>query len=293
MVEENQSLLPIRIYRTATRFFGATRGLFLPFGIAGLLAMGVHLASDITVDAMFISLGVLDRIAEAIVGTVLDWLQATGIPNDGWANRLSFAFADWIDVETREAWARIGGVILELYVDVIMFRAAMSYDEIVRLPILFDDTTTRIDRIRLTISRRFVRKRRALNEYFADTIIYKVYLPIASLCAVVAGTYAIGLAVENFLFAHLVSVPWAAENPYWAAVFPAYCVMAIIVWRMGWPMFAHSWSYAESRNQAWHEGGMLPLRRRLRGLISGLIVLPLMIAAVLIGTPIGQWLGVG
>jgi len=293
MGEEKKSLLPVRIYRGTTRFFGATRGLFLPFGIAGVLAMGVHLASDITVDAMFSSLGVLDQITEAIVATILDWLQATGIPDDGWANRLSFAFADWIDVETRESWARIGGVVLELWVDLIMLRAALSYDEIIRLPISFDDTTTRIERVRLTITRRFSHGRRALNEYFDDTIVYKVYLPLATVCAVIAGTYTIGQAVENFLFAHLGNFPWAAENPYWAMVFPAYLVMAIIVWRMGWPMFAHSWSYAEYRNQGWREVGMQPLRRRLRGLISGLIVLPLMIAAVLIGTPIGQWLGVG
>ncbi len=39
----------MRYFEKLTLFLGSLRWLFLPFGIAALVAMGVHLASDVTV----------------------------------------------------------------------------------------------------------------------------------------------------------------------------------------------------------------------------------------------------
>jgi hypothetical protein len=272
---------------------GRRRGWFLPLGIAALVAMGVHLASEVMVDAIFVALGALDRLVEIIVAGALGALEAIGFGEEGWSERQSYAFAILFDVDSREAWARYLGVAIEVLVDIFLLRAALGWSE--PTPRVWLDYKTRagfggiIDLTREHISR----LRRVAKDYFEDLTVEKVYVPIASVCAVIAGTVAIGEALDNFLFTKLSQLPEPIRPPEAVSFFVALAISGAMAWRLGWRMILHAFAWAEARNEKRLFADSSSQRRRLRGLVPALFIVPIMLAAVIAGTPIANLFGGG
>ena len=284
--------LPLRIFNGVSELLGNLRRLFLPLGIASLVAVGVHLGSEVVVHGVFVALGVLDRLFEAIVDGLLAAVEASGWPEEGWAERNAYAFAAWIDIDTRESLSKVGGVLVEIGVDVVLVRAALGWGEpTTRLEIASPDRggfRRVIDTTRIQVKR----VSREVRDYFKDITVEKVYLPLASVCAVLTGCYAIGLAVENALFEWLMTTYGTADHVFWLTTVPAIAVGVLLAWRLGWRMVVHAFAWAEARNERAHLDGLSESKRRVRGLIPALIVVPVMLAAVLVGTPVGALLGV-
>ncbi|MEL6545361.1 MAG: hypothetical protein AAFQ82_12095, partial [Myxococcota bacterium] len=173
--------LPLRVYRTVTHALGAWRGLFLPIGIAALVAMGVHRASEHVVEWSFVLLGWFDLGTESIAETILGVLSNVGILDDESVVRGSYAFAAFFDLDDREYYAKLGGLATELYVDVYLVWAALGYVEPRAKP-------SRLRAIQWQYSKDVLKKRLKqlkvdASYYLSDMTVEKVYLPLGAALA--------------------------------------------------------------------------------------------------------------
>jgi len=285
--------LPIRLFNGTSELLGSLRKLFLPIGIAALVAMGVHLASEVMVHGVFVALGTLDRLFEAMVDALLQAFESTGWPEEGWAERNAYAFADWIDIDTRESWSRVGGVLVELLVDFFLVRAALGWEESTpRMDMIASPEQVGFRRVIDTTRIQVTRMSRDVRDYFKDITVEKIYVPLASLCAVITGSYAVGLAVENALFEWLMNTYEMVDHVFWLTTVPAITVGVLLAWRLGWRMLIHAFAWGEARNERALFDGLKDRKRRLRGLIPALVIVPVMLAAVFVGTPLGALVGV-
>jgi hypothetical protein len=266
--------------------------LFLPVGIVALVAMGVHLVSDIIVHGVFVTLGAADRSLEAMVDALLPAIESIGWAEPGWAERNTYAFATWIDLDLRQSWSRVGGVVIELLVDFFLVRAALGWHKPTPRFHIASSQRTGFRRVIDTTRIQIKRMRREVRDYVGDLTVEKAYVPLASLCAVIAGCYAVGQALENALFGWLCASHPVAGCGRWLATLPAIAVCLLLGWRMGWRMVVHSLAYCEARSERAHFDGLSARKRRLRGLIPAAIILPVILAAALLGTPLGSWLGI-
>lgn len=254
---------PFDFYLWVTVFLGRWRGVFLPVGIAALVAMGVHAASEIVAEWVFYGLGLLDLVAETVVEWGLSLVASTGWTSPGFVRRNAYAFASLFDIEMRESWARWGGLAVELYVDTYLVWAALAFVEA---------RPRSGPELSLPAWKAWLRQQ-GLNVryYFGDLTVEKVYLPVGALCAVLSGTGALGLAVEN-------SLSWASGT-----LIAGFELLLAV--RFGWPMVVHAVDLAESRNEFARLDGVPTRRRQLRGLVSASIVLPVLLAAALMRAP--------
>ena len=97
---------------------------------------------------------------------------------------------------------------------------------------------------------------------------------------------------ETILYDHYSQMPVVMANRWWLTTFPAFLIMGLLGWRLGRLMVLHAWSRANARANKWSESGMPTARRKLKGLVAGAITLPVMLAAVFVGTPLGHVLGI-
>jgi hypothetical protein len=270
-----------RGYLWLTLTLGRWRSVFVPIGVVAIVAMGVHVASESMVHGAFVTLGGIDRAFENLWSMVLQGVAALGAGDEAWVERKAHIFAEWVDVETRESWARWVGFGIELFVDLFLLRAALGFDlqpsprHYKRKP--HRSLQTWITETRLKVSKFAKRTRR----YYGGFTVERVYVPLASTCAVIAGCYAVGLAVENAAFQWL-SVSRA----------PAAVVMAVLGWRLGWPMINHAFDWVREREQMIQAQGWSARRQRLRSLVPAAIIVPVMLGAVLVGTPVGILFGI-
>lgn len=278
---------PVVGYEILTKALGRWRGLFLPLGIAALVALGVHSASELVVSWAFHVLGAIDLASEWVVEGLLAAPVAVGLADLEWVARNAYAFASLFGVEDREAAARYGGLAVELYVDLYLVWAALGYVEPRAKP-------SRLRAMHWRSWREHARERgRQLwldaRYYVADLTVEKVYLPLGALFAVISGTRAVGLAAENALFAsladsRLLSAP--ALVPWFVAA-----LHVALALRLGWPMVDHALDRAESRNEDARLAWVPTRRRQLRGLVPALIVLTVLGASMLASSPFGSWAG--
>ncbi len=250
--------------------------------------MGVHTASELVVSWTVHLLGAFDLLSEWLVESLLAFVAATGLADGEWVTRNAYAFASLFDIEGREMAARYGGLAVELYVDAYLVWAALGYVEPRPKP-------SRLRAIRWSSWREHIRKLgRQLwldtRYYFADLTVEKVYLPLGAFFAVLSGSFAVGLAAENALFASLSSsrllvastiVPWVVLT-----------LEVALAFRLGWPMLDHALDRAEARNEDARLALVPTRRRRLRGIVPAVVVLTVLGASVFVSTPLGVWAGV-
>lgn len=228
--------------------------------------MGVHAASETVVAGVFAILGALDLATEAAVEFVLAGIARTGFTEKGFVARNAYAFASLFDIEMREEWARWGGLAVEFYVDAYLVWAALAFVE--PRPVLEPDSER-------TLGHWWSTRMRSVRYYIADLTVEKVYLPLAALCAVVSGTRAIGIAVEN--------------SVTWATITLVAGVELLLAFRFGLPMVVHAFDLAEARNEFDRIDGVSNRKRRWRGLFSAVVILPVLITAALTRAP--RWIG--
>ncbi len=278
------------IYRAITGLFGATRGFFLPFGLAAVIALGVHLGSDAAQNGAFWALNLVDHLLEAVVEILLGLIQGTGVPESDWAARNGWRFAAWIDFDTLELWASWTAVGLELLIDLMMLRIALGYDETPPPYIPTDPDHSRARQWMTVTTGRWRIEGRGMLDYWRDPTVEKLYVPFACLCAVLAGSIGIAVGLETLLYAQLAKVPRFDATSPWLTTAPAFLIAAIIAVRLGLPASGHAFVWAENRNQGRRQDGMHPWKRRFKGLIPALVIVPVTAAALLVGTPIVRWL---
>lgn len=246
---------------------GHLRGLFLPFGLFALVAVGVHVGCDRLDDQAFVALSTLDAITDATLVSILRWagelFGASGASIEAWTYRA----VDLVDVDAKQWLARWIAVALELVTDVVL-----------ALPVF--------------LHRNLPASARALGvlvkKSFADPTVLRVAAPIASACACLAGAFAISREAQ--VLTHSVASGLAVMSEHrdlatLAASIAGYLALCVVLWRLGAVVVLGALTYADGRATRDALDVVGQKKRRLRGWFTAFVALPIAITAVL-ATPI-------
>ncbi len=270
----------------SNRFLGATRGLYVPFGIAALLIMGVRLGADESTRWLFdvVSLGdrAVEWFAESVLSIVEVPLLRFGWVEPSWAQVNSYRFFDWIDMDSRESIAKYASLGIELFLDFLFIRLAFSYDEPKFSLAVVGPNDSFVDALKKHSTLKF----ESMRSYGSDLNVEKLYLPIISLFAAICGAAMAGLSVENVLYA---SISKFSDPEPWVTQGAAGLVMVALLWRFGIPVAVFSFSFADERMRSAKQRGKRGYR--LLGTIPALVCVPTVTAGLVFGTPVGTWLG--
>ncbi|MDF1561825.1 MAG: hypothetical protein P1V51_02205 [Deltaproteobacteria bacterium] len=275
---------PIGTYLRWTGAFGQYRRLFVPLGVLALLALGVHAAADRFDDWAFLLLDFLDRKLEEGYGIMARAFMSQ--PEE----RL-LAFAATVDLEMKENVARWMALGVELLVDLRLGFGAIAAFPKDELGYVLPGSRLH-HRVWAIVGRRLYELKRMgvhLGAYLKQPSVEKIYLPLAVTLAALAGSLALFVAVDNALFALSRRLPAEWESWTWLSPWPAAIASLTVLWRLGIPAMLGAMARCQHVGERdWARGESLP-RRLLRGIFGAVLILPLLVAGLWAGTPLGRW----
>ena len=95
------------------RFVSNFRWLFMPLGLAALLAVGVHAAADTLDDRLLAVADAIDAAFDSLVGRFT----------------LTQGMVEWVALEERTTFARVLALLWELAADVVLVLPVLRYRE--------------------------------------------------------------------------------------------------------------------------------------------------------------------
>ncbi|MCK6544845.1 hypothetical protein L6R52_03185 [Myxococcota bacterium] len=246
---------------------GHVRGLFLPFGLFALVAVGVHVGCDRLDDQAFVALSALDAIVDAALAATVraigDLFSASPASIEAWTYRA----VDLVDVDAKQWLARWIAVGLELFTDLVL-----------ALPVF--------------LHRELPASARALGalvkKSLADPTVLRVAAPIASACACVAGAFAVSREAQVLAHSAISGVAVMSEHRDLAtlsASITGYLALCVVLWRLGAVVVLGALTYADKKAARDALDVVGSRKRRLRGWVTALVALPITITAV-VATPI-------
>jgi len=280
-----RALGPLNVYKRWTGAFGQYRRLFVPVGVVCLVALGVHVAADRFDDWAFWVLDLLDLQSERAYGLFAD-IFFSG------AEEKKLAFAGVVQVSDKENAARWMALGVEIFVDLRLgFGAVGAFPED---PMGYVLPGSKLHhRLWGLVGRRLFNVKRGalhLKNYLKQPTIEKLYLPLAIAMAVLAGSLALFVSVDNALFAVGRRLPaeWMAWQ--WLSPWPAILAALTVFLRLGVPAVLGSMARCSELSERDRRRGESMGRRVTRGLFGALLILPLIVAGLYSGTPLGRWL---
>jgi hypothetical protein len=249
-----------------SRVLAGFRWLFMPLGLFALIAVGVHSGADIMNNAI---LRLLDNLATVVIGAVgwiLDGLCNLFRMGPERAEAWTEAFGTSIGLPQRAAAAKWLAFLLELIVDFLIALPALGYRERA-------EANRRLHEVQPRLSRRFSI---LVAGTVADPTVLRIAAPLATLAVVVAGTSVVAREVQASVFGtfHTLSVELASSLGRVLAI--AAMVASLIA--LGGRAVARSLEYANARAEE-DRSLARPFRRRIRGLATALVGLPVGLAA--------------
>ena len=279
-----RTLGPINTYLRWTGAFGQHRRLFVPLGVLALIALGVHAAADRFDDWAFVLLDFLDRRIEVGYGILADAFMSR-------SEERKMGFAAVVDLEMKENAARWMALGVEILVDLRLGFGAIAAFPQDELGYVLPGSKLH-HRVWAIVGRRIWKLKRVgkhLAVYLRQPSVEKIYLPLAVSLATLAGSLGLFVAVDNALFAFSRRLPAEWEAWSWLSPWPAAIAAAAVLWRLGIPAMLGAMAKSQQVGQRdWSRGESLP-RRVLRGVFGAVLILPLIVAGLWAGTPLGRW----
>jgi len=255
-----------------SEWFGRHQNWHLQFGIAAFIIAGVHLGADRIDDGCFAVLNFVDAGFDDLVARFFTLLHHTGLMSIESARDYSLGFADLVDVEARETASRWVAVGLELWVDFLLGRAALSYREATGLGAGFLDMPVELIRTIKTFARRF---KELMDLEF-------ILLPLSLLIGLIASSYIFYVVAGETFDQVLVDLfgPSGAVQPISEIL--AVVLTVMVTWSLGFRAITSTLRYVEKRaEQARHD-----FVRRFRGVTLLATVLPVCALGSLFATPL-------
>ncbi len=239
-----------------SRFIGLFRGLFLPFGLFSILAVGIHSGSDHVDDHTFVLYnwldGWLDRALAAVVRFSFTLINGT----EAEIAKASYQAADLIDLEVKQVASRFTALIVEILADVMLALPVFWY------------------RARTFSIRDYLRD-------LKDITVLKIVAPISAVFASLAGILIISREVQVAVHSGLNKVSFLSAYSGVAASVAGLLALLLVTWRLGWVVTYAAARWAELRANDDREEGVKPIKRRMRGWVTALVALPISIWALI------------
>lgn len=275
---------PFRAWRETTRFFGRHRRLFVPLGVLALVALGVHAAADRFDDWAFRVLDAADRGVEWAYGLLADAVLTR-------PEAKKTAFASLFDLAAKEQAARWSALAVELLLDLRVGLGALgAFDED---PLGYVVPGSKLHhRLAAAVGRPLHHLKQAGRRtagYLRHLSIEKIYLPLSVALAVLAGTLALFVALDNAFFALGRRLPAHWDAVRWLSPWPAAVAAAIVLWRLGVAAVIGAFARCDRVMRKDLDAGEGVLARTLRGAVGAVLVLPILLAGLWTGTPLGGW----
>jgi hypothetical protein len=227
-----------------SRFFGAFRWAFMPFGLFALVAVGIHFAADLVDDRLLRAVELLDAW--------LDGLLAKSEATAAWVNRF--------DSRERTQLARALALAWELGVDAFIAVPMLGYDEV-------DERERRFGFHQETW-------RTLLRRVNAQPTPMRLVRPLVTAVFVTGGAYGVSRLVESTLFVGLVGDVAPADVAAVLARVVGGVGLLLVLLSLGWRAVLRALQYADATctgaKQPW-----------VTGLWGSVLALPLAVAVLL------------
>jgi hypothetical protein len=242
-------------------FFGR---VLLPLGLFAVLAVGLHVGSDKIDDHLFVIISWLDALFDgaaivvirAVGGIFTDSAQSIEV----W----TFKTIEWIDVDVKSELSRIGALVVELLADFVL-----------ALPVFFH----RSAKVKFSELGTYFKKT------FRDPTLLKLAAPVAVLAAGTAGTFAVSRELQVLTHSRLINLHVEPDIANFIASSIGFIALALVVWRVLIPLGIGAIEFADRRANNDTVLSVPPRTRRLRGLFTAFVAMPVALIA-LFATPV-------
>lgn len=273
-----------RALRETTHFLGRHRRLFVPLGVLALVALGVHAAADRFDDWTFRLLDAIDHGMEWAFGHFADAVLSQSA-------QAKIDFANLFTLHDKEVASRWVALAVELLLDLRLGIGAIGELERDELEYVIPGSGVG-DRLAAVFGKPLARLKsfgRFARRYLLHTSVEKLYLPVAVFLAVVAGAFALDTTLDNAFFSlgHRLPDAWHAWR--WLSPWPAAIASIVVAWRLAIPAVVGSLARGEAVMKRDVSSGEPFLRRTLRGAWGAALILPILVAGLLAGSPILGW----
>jgi hypothetical protein len=249
------------VFASAGAFFGR---VLLPLGLFSVLVVGLHVGSDRLDDHLFELFSFLDNLFDSassfLLRTVLDALGVDPKTTALWIYRA----IEWIDVDQKAELARVGALVVELTADFVL-----------ALPVFFH----KYEGLKLLELREQARR------IFLDPTLLKFALPVAIFAAGLGGAFSVSREIQVWTHSRIAHSGIDADVANFIASSTGFIALALVLWRVLFPLMLGAIEYADRRARN-DLATAIPLRkRRLRGLSTAFLALPVALIAFF-ATPI-------
>jgi hypothetical protein len=251
------SLLKSRVIERLSLFVGGLRPMFIPFGLFALLAIGIHVGCNRLDNHLFVLLNVIDAAVDDVLCFIIQKVCALFSASQSTVDLLTYRAIDFIDLEIKSDAARYGALAYELVADVVLALPVFLYRE--------ERWTT--DGIR-----------ERAKAYFEDPTLLKLAGPAAAVSAGIAGVFSISREIE--VLAHSLISHVTVQHASGIAGMLGAAALAVVAWRLLAIAVLGAAEYAERRANNDRVMSVPLQQRRLRGLLTAFVALPIALLAV-------------
>lgn len=233
----------------------------VPLGLFAVIAVGLHAGADVLDDHALVALNIIDGQVDRLGSALLAWAMALVGASPNMIERWTFGFQEFVDMDTRDALARLLALGFELAGDVVL-----------AVPLFWH--------------RHRDRPWRALGQaLLRDPTVLRVVAPLSALFAAWAGVLVIAREVQVVTHAGLEDASWLAPLASPGAGVVGLLVLVLVGWRLGARVVSSAVSWSDHVAERDLERQLSTRRRRLRGWAVALVVFPVAVLAVLEAAP--------
>lgn len=235
------------------------RGLFFPFGLFAVLAVGLHAGADRVDDHLALAFGWVDGVLDAAAAWGVEALLELFGASAGQTEAVTFWLQDLVNAEAEEDAARACALVLELWADLLVARAVFGGWR-AQVPL------------------------RALGRsLLAAPTVRRLFFPLAALLAAAAGVVSVAREVQVGVFGALTG---AAAADWSAPLAQAAGALALVLvgGRLGAGAVYATWRWADARGRRELTAGVA--RARTAGIAGASVLLFLAVLAVTEGVPV-------
>lgn len=245
-----------------SKTIGLFRGIFLPFGLFAIVAVGIHAGSDCVDNYSFVLYNFLDARLDDLLTFVIT--RAYGLFDISVQTTATHTFkvVDFIDLDVKDWAARWTALLVELGADLIF-----------AIPIFRHQSDG-------TPLREFARRT------WQDFTILRAVAPLAAVFASISGVLVIAREVQVATHTMIVGAPYITRYATKGAAAVGIIALILVTWRLGAAVAGAAMNWADRRAKLDKERFVTERRRRSRGAITAAIILPITFLAVFQATPI-------
>ena len=238
--------------------------LLAALGMAALVIVGVHVGADRLDDRLFGLLSILDGAADAWSSLMIRWVGGGLDVGAGTIERAVFRVSDLIDLEAKITGSRVLALAVELCADLILVVPLFVARGIGERGALL----------------------RALIGTLRDPTLLRFVAPLAIAGAALAGLHAGGRELQSGVYTQLRELRLAAGPAAGAARVIGLGGLALMTWYLAVPAWVRAVIRSDRVAARDRAQGASAWARRLRGKWTAAVALPVVVLALIEGTPL-------